>query len=71
MSEARVEAVPPLLLTPEQAGEVLGGVKRSLVYELINAGEIETVKIRSSRKVVYASLVAYVQRLREQGQGAA
>ncbi len=39
-------------------------VSKSRMYELLNAGEIESVKIGRSRKIVRESLTQYVERLR-------
>jgi len=47
--------------------EILGGISRSRVYELLAAGELEAVKIGSRRLVVVASIDAYVERLRADG----
>jgi excisionase family DNA binding protein len=55
--------VNKLLLTAIEAAEVLG-VGRSTVYELIAAGQIESVRIGRSRRIPRAALVAYVARLR-------
>jgi excisionase family DNA binding protein len=54
--------MPPLLLRPTAAARLLD-ISRSKLYELINAGEIVTVTIGSSRRIIYDDLVAYVQRL--------
>jgi len=51
-----------LLLKPEEAAEVLG-IGRSKLYELLAAGEIESVRIGSSRRVPMKGLHAYVERL--------
>ena len=53
----------PLLYKPEAAGAALS-IGRSKVFELIAAGEIETVQIGRSRRVPAQSLVEYVARLR-------
>ena len=52
-----------LLLKPEEAAEVLG-IGRSKLYELLAAGEIESVRIGSSRRVPMKGLHDYVERLR-------
>ncbi len=52
----------PLLYKPEPAAEALG-IGRSKLFELIAAGEIETVQIGRSRRIPRAALEAYVQRL--------
>jgi excisionase family DNA binding protein len=55
-------SMPPLLLKPTAAARLLD-ISRSKLYELITAGEINTVTIGSSRRIVYDDLLAYVQRL--------
>ncbi len=54
-----------LLYKPEAAAAQLG-IGRSKLFELIAAGEIETVQIGRSRRVPAESLTAYVARLRQQ-----
>jgi excisionase family DNA binding protein len=54
--------MPPLLLRPTAAARLLD-ISRSKLYDLINAGEINTVTIGSSRRIIYDDLLAYVQRL--------
>jgi excisionase family DNA binding protein len=53
----------PLLLTPEQAATCLA-IGRTKVYELPRRGELESVRIGSSRRIPVAALAEYVQRLR-------
>jgi excisionase family DNA binding protein len=53
----------PLLLTPEQAATCLA-ICRTKVYELLRQGELESVRIGSSRRIPTAALAEYVQRLR-------
>lgn len=52
-----------LLLKPEEAAEVLG-IGRSKLYELLAAGEIESVRIGASRRVPMKGLHDFVERLR-------
>ncbi|PHR19478.1 MAG: excisionase [Sphingopyxis sp.] len=40
------------------------GIGRSKLYELIGAGEIETIKVGSSRLVIVESLREFVERSR-------
>jgi excisionase family DNA binding protein len=54
--------VEKLLLTPVEAGEVLG-ISRSHVYELLRAGALRSVKIGGSRRVLAESLREYVASL--------
>jgi excisionase family DNA binding protein len=53
----------PLLVTPEQAAIRLA-ICRTKVYELLREGELESVRIGSSRRIPAAALAEYVQRLR-------
>jgi excisionase family DNA binding protein len=56
-----------LLYPISEASELLG-IKRTLTYELIGAGEIETVTVGRRRLVPREALEAYVSRLREGGR---
>ncbi|ABD09792.1 transcriptional regulator [Frankia sp. CcI156] len=60
-----------LLLTPTEAADLLG-VSRSTVYELLNSGDLESVRIGRARRIPSASLLAFVHRLRglDDGQAA-
>ncbi|RIV80350.1 helix-turn-helix domain-containing protein [Pelagerythrobacter aerophilus] len=49
------EALEPICVRIRTAVE-LTGIGRSTLYELINAGELETVKVGRSTFVIYASL---------------
>ncbi len=60
----------PLLLTAEQAAARLG-IGRTRMFGLIASGEVESVKIGSSRRVPEAALIEYVNRLRAEQAGAA
>jgi excisionase family DNA binding protein len=52
----------PLLYRPEVAAELLA-VSRDKLYELIMTGELESVKIGTSRRIPPGALVRYVARL--------
>ncbi len=52
-----------LLLTVMEAADLLG-VSRTTVYELLNAEQIESVRIGRARRIPRAALVVYVDRLR-------
>lgn len=54
----------PLLLTPEQAATSLA-ICRTKVYELLRSGQLESVRIGSSRRIPVDCLVEYVERLRD------
>jgi len=53
-----------LLLNVEEAAEVIG-VRRSTLYQLLTAGEIESVRVGRSRRIPVDALESYVARLRE------
>jgi excisionase family DNA binding protein len=55
--------VPRLLLTPEEAAESLG-VSRSLVYELMRSGRLESVALGRCRRIPIESLKLFVEELR-------
>ncbi|OHV40823.1 MULTISPECIES: helix-turn-helix domain-containing protein [Pseudofrankia] len=59
-----------LLLTPVEAAELLG-LGRSTVYELLTAGNLESVQIGRARRIPHAALLAYIDRLRDEQNGAA
>jgi len=50
-----------LLLTWDEAAHALG-IKRTKLYELSVAGEIESIKIGASRRFLYRSLEAFIER---------
>jgi len=58
-----------VLYKPEEAAEALG-LGRATVYELMRAGDLESVTIGRARRVPAAAIEAYVQRLRDQQSGA-
>ncbi len=58
-----------LLLTPERAAERLD-LGRTKIYELMAAGQIESVKVGRSRRIPVDALVDYVTRLRTSGESA-
>lgn len=55
-----------LLLTVNEAAESLG-LGRTKVYELISAGQIETVRIGRSVRIPAESLEEFVRALRDAG----
>ena len=55
-----------LLLTPEEAAQVLG-IGRTKVYELMLSNALESVKIGASRRIPSESLTSFVDGLRAQG----
>ena len=57
-----------LLLTPEEAAEVLS-IGRSKVYELIGHGHLASVRIDRSRRIPRRAVVEFVSRLEEQHDG--
>jgi excisionase family DNA binding protein len=63
-ASARTEAVPKLLLTPEEAAQALG-IGRSHVYELLRRGQLKSVRIGACRRVPAAALDEFVASLQE------
>lgn len=60
-SSFKPEAFAPLAVSPKKAATALDiGLTR--VYELINLGEIESYRDGKSRKVIFASVKAYIAR---------
>ncbi|WP_226352837.1 excisionase family DNA-binding protein [Pseudonocardia sp. ICBG601] len=57
ISEARI------VLTVEEAAELLG-IGRTLMYALVAAGEVESVRIGRLRRIPRDALVVYVESLR-------
>jgi excisionase family DNA binding protein len=47
---------------PEACAEI--GIGRSKLYQLIQAGEIEAIRLGKRRLVVRESLIAFIERLR-------
>jgi excisionase family DNA binding protein len=54
--------VTPLLLTVEQASQVLA-IGRTAVYELISCGRLGSVRIGGSRRIPVAALDTFVRLL--------
>lgn len=54
----------PLLVDVMEAARLLG-CGRTMVYALISAGDLESVKVGGSRKVPRAAIDDYVARLRD------
>jgi excisionase family DNA binding protein len=53
-----------LLVTPEEAAAILS-VGRTTVYDLMAAGHLESVHVKSCRRIPVAALERFVQRLLE------
>ena len=62
-TEGGDRSVDPLLVSVEEAARILA-VGRSMLYELIAADELETVRIGRCRRVPVDALRMYVERLR-------
>jgi excisionase family DNA binding protein len=60
--------VMPLLLTVKQAADLLG-MGRSTVYELIDAGELRSVKRGASRRIPLKAIHEYIDRLLADNDG--
>lgn len=63
MSDLDTTSAGELLVDIPRAGEILGGVGRDVVYDLIRAGEVQSVHIGRRRLVLVSSLREYVDRL--------
>ena len=59
---------PRIVLTVEEAAEALG-IGRSLMYELIGSGAVESVQIGRLRRGPADALGEYVSRLRADSRG--
>lgn len=55
--------VPVLLLRVEEAARCLG-IARTLMYELVGSGQVQSVRVGRLRRIPVASLHAYVDELR-------
>ena len=53
-----------LLLTPVEAGRVLG-IGRSKIYQLMRAGTLRSVRLDSCRRIPVDDLLALVEQLRD------
>jgi len=61
-SKTVTEALPslrPLLASPQQTCHLLS-ISMSALYELLNAGKLESFKLGGSRKITMASIEAFV-----------
>ena len=58
----------PLLLTVAQAAQRLG-ISRSLLYELLATGDIESITIGRLRRIPADALTTYIQTQRTKNQG--
>lgn len=52
----------PLVITFEEAAELLGRVSVRHVERLVAARKLRRVGSRNARRIVYASLLAYIER---------
>jgi excisionase family DNA binding protein len=57
----------PLAVRISQASRLLG-IGRSTLYQFINAGEIETIKVGRSTLIPTESLHAFIERRRRQSR---
>lgn len=63
MSVTNTSRTEPLLYTIPEAASALR-ISRTKIYELLDAGEIESVHIGRSRKIPAEALRSYIDRLR-------
>ncbi|MCE9558043.1 MAG: helix-turn-helix domain-containing protein [Armatimonadetes bacterium] len=62
----RITHQSKLAYTVVEAGALLS-LSRSLMYELINAGKIDTIKIGRARRITFEQLSAFVERTIREG----
>ena len=62
-------SISDLLLKPEAAAQALN-IGRSKIYQLMEAGEIESVKIGRSRRISVKALEAFAEKLTQEVRGA-
>ena len=62
-------SISDLLLKPEAAAQALN-IGRSKIYQLMEAGEIESVKIGRSRRISVKALEAFTEKLTREFRGA-
>ena len=61
-TESRVIQIQRLLYSLEQASEVLGGLGRTSIFELIKAGELKVVRIGRRTFISETALTDFVHR---------
>lgn len=66
METLKGDHLQKLLLTPEEAADVIG-IGRSKMYELIGRGEIRSVKIGALRRVPFKAIELFVESLADRG----
>ena len=61
-----IENSAPLLITYEEAAQTLGGPRKPVstrhVERLVKAGQLSAVGIGRARRIIYASILAYIER---------
>lgn len=70
MSVTNTSHAEPLLYTIPEAASALR-ISRTKIYELLDAGEIESVHTGRSRKIPADALRSYIDRLRARGSRSA
>lgn len=60
----KIERGVPIAFSPKQVAQILN-ISRSQVYVLLQSRELDSVKIRGSRRVTEDQLVRYVRNLEE------
>jgi excisionase family DNA binding protein len=50
-----------LLVAPRRAEQMLG-ISHKKLYDLLNAGELESLRIGSARRITVASIEAFIER---------
>ena len=62
-AEASPPATTPLLHTIAETQELLGGISRTMVYELFTSGRLKSVKLGSRRLVPHTEVVRCAESL--------
>lgn len=57
-----------LLLSPADAAQVMS-ISRSLLYELLDSGDISSIKVRRARRIPVESVRQYIAERQAEAQG--
>lgn len=64
---SNIELGVPVTFTTKQVAQILN-VSRSQVYVLLKFGELDSVRIRGSRRITESQLVNFLHRLEDRAQ---
>lgn len=65
-----IELGVPVTFTPKQVAQILN-VSRSQIYVLLKLGDLDSVRIRGSRRITESQLVNFLHRLEGRAQESA